>query len=269
MAVVEKTVDGVMLMVDSDFEALGGVNHGFTTRVGGVSQGIFQGLNIGASRGDDKEHVCENYRQLFSAIGASDSQMVATNQVHKNVVRRVEVVDIKTGPYQGVDFEADGLVTDIPGVTLVVFGADCLPILFYDPVKKVIAGVHAGWRGTAQNIVGEAIKGMKGFGCQPKDIRVSIGAGISKCCFETHGDVPEGMEELLGKNVWQFIETLGNGKYLVDIKSINGWLVEMAGVQKEHISICEECTACKPNKYWSHRVTKGERGSQGACIRLT
>lgn len=269
MAVVEKHVNGVTLMVDSDFEALGGVNHGFTTRIGGVSQGIFQGLNIGASRGDDKDAVRENYRQLFSAIGSSDSKMVATNQVHKNVVRRVEMVDIKTGPYQGVDFEADGLVTDMPGVTLVVFGADCLPVLFYDPVQKVVAGVHAGWRGTAQNIVGEAVAKMKEFGCQTKDIRASIGAGISKCCFETHRDVPEGMEKLLGKEVWQFVETLDNGKFMVDIKSINSWLLEKSGVGKTHISICEDCTACLPEKYWSHRVTQGERGSQGACIELT
>ena len=135
-----------------------GISHGFTTRLGGVSEGIYASLNLGLSRGDDRERVRENYRRVCNALSVDINQMVLSCQVHGDRVRRVTEADLGKGLDRAVDYEADGLVTDVPGATLVVFGADCLTILLADPVKRVIAAVHAGWRGTASGIVERAVE---------------------------------------------------------------------------------------------------------------
>ena len=106
------------------------------------------------------------------------------------------------------------------------------------------------------------------FGCQPKDIRMAIGPGISRCCFETHEDVPNAMTSALGVCATPYIDPIENGKFKVDLKGINAMRLERAGLLPEHIAVSGDCTACHPEKYWSHRVTNGVRGSQAAVIEL-
>ena len=168
-----------------------------------------------------------------------------TNQVHGNVVKVVTRADVKPDLLAPTPFEADGLATNVPGVTLCIFSADCIPILLFDPVKRAIAAVHAGWRGTA----------------------AAIGPGIGPCCFETDGDVPTAMTAALGGLAEPFMTRTGE-KWNVDLKAINAAILERSGLLGEHIDVSGDCTCCQHHRFWSHRYTKGERGSQAAVIML-
>ena len=245
------------------------IPHAFTTRLGGVSEGIYASLNLGKSRGDDRENVWENYRRVCEGLGVDIKRLVFSNQVHGDVVRPITMADAGKGLDCPVDYEADGLITDVPGLTLVVFGADCLTILLCDPVKRVAAAVHAGWRGTALGIVERTVEKMtRDYGCRPENILASLGPCISKCCFETDGDVPQAMTEALGEAALPYITEDGGGKYHVDLKGLNTLRLRHSGVLSTNIDTSPDCTLCKPEKYWSHRYTKGQRGSQAAFICL-
>lgn len=265
----ERTVNGVVFRTADRFQAAGGVVHGFSTRLGGVSEGIWASMDLGTTRGDDPDRVRENYRRFFAAIGASMDKLVMSNQIHGTEIRTVCPGDYKTDLYAPEGYEVDGLITDEPGVALVVFSADCLPILFYDPVKRVICAVHAGWRGTVAGIAAKAVEKMAAdYGSDRKDILAAIGPGISKCHFETHAEVPDAVRAVLPGEAEDYILDHGNGKYHVDLKGVNTALLRRAGVREENIDIDPDCTYCLPEKYWSHRVTAGRRGSQAAVIQL-
>lgn len=237
------------------------VPHAFTTRRGGVSTGVLSSLNIALHRGDREENVAENFRRLGEVLGFSD--MVLTHQTHSDIVRAVTRADCL-----GIDHheypECDGLVTNEPDLALVVFTADCTPILLHDPVTGAVGAVHAGWRGTASGIAGKAARLMcDTYGCQPEDIRAAIGPNIGFCCFETDADVPRAMVDAYGHTAEAWIRP-SEDKYYVNLKEINALALKNAGVH--HIEISEDCTMCQPNRFWSHRVTRGQRGSQGAII---
>ena len=261
--------NGVTFLSADGLLAAGGVAHGFSTRLGGVSEGIFASLNLGTARGDDPERVRENYRRFCAAIGTDVNQLVTTSQVHGDVIRTATASDIKTDLFAPNEYECDGLITNEPGLALTIYTADCIPILLYDPVKRVIAAVHAGWRGTAQDITGKAVRKMQqDYGCRPEDILAAIGPGISQCCFETHADVPDAMVDALGALIKPHILCLENGKFKVDLKGINVTLLTRTGVSLDHVDVSTDCTACLHKTYWSHRVTQGQRGSQAAMIQL-
>lgn len=261
--------NGVTCLASGGFLAAGGVAHGFSTRIGGVSEGIWASMNLGTTRGDDPDCVRENYRRFCAAIGADASRIVMTNQIHSTVIRTATAADIKADLYAPEGYQCDGLITDEPGLALTIFSADCIPVLLYDPVKRVIAAVHAGWRGTAGDIAGKAVERMRGdYGCDPATVLAAIGPGISRCCFETHADVPDAMTAALGDAAAPYIDPLAGGKFKVDLKGINAALLRRAGVSPQHIEIAADCTACLPDKYWSHRITQGQRGSQAAMIQI-
>ena len=245
----------------------GSVVHCFSTRYGGVSQGHLSSLNLGIHRGDLRENVLENYRILGSAVGFQPEQTVFTHQTHTANVVRVGRADCGHGLYREVEEERDGLITDEPGVALTVFSADCTPILLYDPVRKAVGAVHAGWRGTAAGIVKNCVDAMqREFGSDPADLRAAIGPCIGPCCFETHRDVPDAMRLALGTEAEQAITDDGNGKFHVDLKRLNALWLQKAGVSQ--IDICPDCTACQPERYWSHRRVGDRRGSLATVIML-
>ncbi len=265
----EHQVNGVTFLAADGFRAAGGVAHGFSTRLGGVSSGIYASLNLGPTRGDEPDCVRENYRRFCAAIGADAARLVMTNQVHGTVIRTVSASDGKADPYDREEYACDGLITNVPGLALTIFSADCISVLLYDPVRRVIAAVHAGWRGTAGDIVGKAARQMRAdYGCRPEEILAAVGPGISQCCFETHADVPEAMTAALGGLAEPHMISLGNGKFKVGLKEINAALLARAGLRPDHIEVSGDCTACLPEKYWSHRVTQGQRGSQAAILQL-
>ena len=239
------------------------VPHCFTTRYGGVSKGSLASLNIAMHRGDEPENVKENYRILGSALGFAEETIVMTRQTHSDIVRVVTKHD-----HAGLDHHdypvCDALVTNDPGTALVVFTADCTPILLHDPVTGAVGAIHAGWRGTAAALAAKAVKAMEvNFGTDPKNIRAAIGPNIGFCCFETDADVPEAMVNAFGTAAEEFIRRQGD-KYYVNLKEINALCLRRAGV--EHIDISTDCTMCSHHRFWSHRITHGDRGSQGAII---
>lgn len=246
---------------------LDGTAHCFSTRYGGVSEGCLSSLNLGIHRGDRRENVLENYRILGNAVGFRPEQTVFTHQTHTANVVRVGKVDRTHGLYSEVIEERDGLITNEPGVALTVFSADCTPILLYDPMQNAVGAVHAGWRGTAAGIVRNAVAAMtREFGTVPKDLRAAIGPCIGPCCFETDRDVPDAMLAALGEAARNAIHDDGNGKFHVDLKRLNALWLRQAGV--ESIDICPACTACDPERFWSHRRVGNDRGSLAAIIML-
>ena len=269
MNITEQTKNGVTFYSADGIDAAGGVAHGFSTRLGGVSEGMWASLNLSVNRGDDPDHVRENYRRFFAAIGGSEKLLAMTNQVHGATVRTVTIADVHTEPYDKVGYEADGLMTDLPGVALMVYVSDCIPILFYDPVRRCIAAVHAGWRGTAAGIAAAAVERMKNvYGSRPEDILAAIGPGIGPDCFETHEDVPNAMTAAMGTGVLRHMKIKENGKFAVDLKAINAMRLEQAGLEADHIAVCAACPACDTEKFWSHRKLGTDRGSMAAAIQL-
>ena len=247
-----------------------GVAHAFSTRVGGVSPAPWDSLNLGGNRGDDPARVRENFVRFCSAVGADPLATVKNHQVHGTLIRPVTRADICSDPGLPGTFEADGLITNEPGVCLTVFSADCIPILFHDPVKRVAAAAHAGWRGTALGIAVRAVEAMvQNYGSRREDILAAIGPGISPCCFETRQDVPQAMREALGVDAEPFLFPQADGEhYHVDLKGINAHRLRTAGLSLEHIAVCDACTACRPDLFWSHRKLGLNRGSMAAVIQL-
>ena len=260
MSVTLKKQDSLEYLISENIA----VPHGFTTRVGGVSEGYLSSLNLGLHRGDNPENVAENYRILANALGFDVKNLVLANQTHSDIVRVVTKKDCLGSLSHREYPECDGLVTNTPGVALMVFSADCTPILLHDPITGAVGAVHAGWRGTASGIVKNAVEAMvSAFGCRPENISAAIGPNIGMCCFETDSDVPEAMVAALGDEAKPFIATKGE-KFHLDLKQINALWLRRSGVTD--ITISTHCTACAPDLFWSHRVTKGKRGSQGAII---
>lgn len=240
--------------------------HCFSTRLGGVSTGSLSNLNLGIHRGDQPERVWKNYEILGQAVGFAPEHTVFTRQTHTDIVALVGRANRGEGLLRPVEPERDGLVTQEPGVTLTIFTADCTPILFYDPIRQAVGAAHAGWRGTAAGIAARTVEAMtREFGSDPADIRAAIGPCISRCCFETDADVPNSMRRALGTEAE--IAISGNGpKYHVDLKALNRIWLQRAGVWQ--IAVCPDCTACQHDRYWSHRVTRGDRGSMASFIQL-
>ena len=239
------------------------VPHGFTTREGGVSKGIFSSMNIAMHRGESNENVIQNYNILAERIGFDVKNLVLTRQIHSDIVRVVTKSDACGLDHHAYP-ECDALITNDAGCALVVFTADCTPILLWDSVTGAVGAVHAGWRGTVSDIAGKTVSAMVSeFGCDPKNIRAAIGPNIGFCCFETDRDVPDAVIAQFGENAEKFIVE-SNGKFHVDLKAVNALALRRVGV--ESIEISDECTMCQPQRFWSHRITGNNRGSQGAII---
>ena len=240
------------------------VPHCFTTRFGGVSQGHLASLNIGIHRGDAWENVLKNYEIIGNSLGFDTKNAVLSHQTHSDTVRVVTAADAGAGLFTPELPECDALITDVPGIALTVFTADCTPILLWDGVTGAVGAVHAGWRGTAASIAGKAVNAMAAnYGTRPEDIRAVIGPNIGQCCFETHEDVPQAMWASFGTEAGAFIRQSGD-RFHIDLKQINALVLRRAGVR--YIDICTDCTCCQSDRYWSHRVTGNLRGSQGAII---
>jgi len=241
--------------------------HAFTTRLGGVSEGIYASMNLGTGRGDGDDKIRENYRLLAEATGIDTFRMAFTKQVHKADVRIVDERDIHE-LFTAVPYEADGIVSAAKGMALICFTADCVPVLLEDPVHGVIGAIHCGWRSSVGDILGNAIEAMCSLGAERKNVCAAIGPAISGCCFQVGGEVIEAVEHWLGEDARGFYkeDESAEGKFLLDLKGCNARRLVQLGVEEKNIAVSDECTKCSHEKYWSHRYTGGQRGSQGALI---
>lgn len=249
------------------FSETGLVNHGFTTRLGGVSRPPLHSMNLGIGRGDSPDAVVENYKIAGNAIGFDPNRLVFFPQVHKNDIFVAREEDAGMG-FRDIRPEYDGIITNVKNLPLATFHADCTPIFLLDPVKKVAGVVHAGWRGTALCAAGKAILKMQEvFSCNPEDILAGIGPCGGKCCYETHNDVPDAMVEVFGNDAKNHFTPYGE-KYLIDLAGLNKLVLLKHGVCDANITMSGLCTCCNSDTFWSHRATGGIRGAMAAIIML-
>lgn len=248
--------------------------HGFSTRKGGVSDGIFESLNLGMKKGDVKERVIENWNRFLDSCMIKERSFVCARQVHGNTVLTVGTEDIYP-PYGKEDRDmCDGFVTDKPGVPLVVFTSDCVPLLLEDKAAHVIGAVHCGWRSTVADIEKNAIDAMMHLGAKPANIHAAIGPAIDKCCFEVGAEVIEAVCDLCGEAAGEFYEKRtgtpsgGPEKFMLDLRGIVEKRLIMLGLSPENTEKVGGCTMCDPSTYYSHRGIKGNRASLASVIAM-
>ena len=263
MDFIEHNQNGVVYLTAPGISA----KHAFSTRLGGVSTGVLESLNLSVRRGDAPERVRENWVRLSAAAGLDLSGVVYAKQIHSADVRIARPEDLQP-PELEPRFECDGFVTNCPGVPLVVFMADCIPVLLHDPAAGVIGVVHCGWRGSVQDMTGAAVAQMRTLGAQPEQIHAAVGPGIGFCCFEVGPEVVADMDRLLGGDMAGLVREKPDGKFMADLKRANARRLTQLGVPARQIDISEACTMCRPDQFWSHRMTSGRRGVQAAVIAL-
>lgn len=245
------------------------VNHLFSTRLGGVSPCPYGSMNLSFNRGDPRENVLENYRILCGCIGINPQNLVLSRQTHTDNVKIVDKSHCGTGIFKEPFCGIDGLITNTPKVALVTQYADCTPLVFLDPVKKVIATSHAGWRGTVKEIGKKTIEKMTfEFGCNPKDIIAGIGPCIKECCYEVDDPVYSEFSKLGYLNLDNIFTKKSNGKYMLNLVEANRQILINAGIQNENIDLSDICTCCNSNELHSHRATNGNRGNLALIIEL-
>ncbi len=263
-------VDGVGFLTFPSLSELDFVNHAFSTRIGGVSTGEFKSMNLNFKRGDDPEKVTENYQIFCQAAGFDYRTLVSSSQDHNTNVRFVTKNDCGIGIFREHDMPSvDALITNEPDVTLVTHYADCTPLLFADPEKKVIALAHAGWRGTVGKIGEITVEAMQEkYGCDPTDIIAVVGPAIGQCCYEVDTPVYEQFASLTELKPAYFTKSLGHSKYLVDLKETNRRMLLEAGLLSINITISDVCTRCNSGLLYSHRASGGKRGGLIAMMRI-
>lgn len=253
------------------FEETGIVRHGFSTRLGGVSGGYFSSLNLSFDRGDDKAAVAENFRRIGASIGVRCEDMVLSQQTHTTNVRVVTEADRGKGIVKERDYtDVDGLVTAVPGICLVTSYADCVPLYFVDPVKKVIGLSHSGWRGTVGKIGKKTVELMSDtFGCDPADILAAVGPSVCMDCYEVSGDVIERFRESFDEKYWnEIFYEKPDGKYQLDLWRANELIFLEAGIREEHTAVTNVCTHCNSRILYSHRTAGDKRGNLCAFLAL-
>lgn len=245
----------------------------FTTRLGGVSKAHCSTMNLSFTRGDDEAAVRENYRLMGEALGIDMNQAVLSHQVHKTEIYVVTEEDKGRGLVEGKErlFEIDGLMTSEKGIPLVTFFADCVPLMFYDPVKRVIASSHSGWRGTVEKIGAKTVAMMEEkMGCKREDILAVVGPSICQDCYEVSEDVAVAFERAFKREQYeQMIIDKKNGKYQLDLWKANECILLDAGILREHLAVTDLCTCCNPEFLFSHRASHGNRGNLSAIMCLS
>lgn len=267
---MKKVVKGSLVyFVFESFENTGLVNHCFSTRLGGVSEGALSSLNL-RFKYDKKENITENYKRICSAIGSDYRNTVFSHQVHKDEIYDAKASDRGKGLITEREIkEKDGLMTNVRGVVLVTFHADCTPLFFLDPVQRVIALSHSGWRGTALAIGAKTIEKMvKDYGCEKKNILCGIGPCIGGCCYQVDDAVKDVFDNSFGFSKDYFKNDNENGKYLFDLQGINKKILLEAGIPQNNIETADLCTKCNSDLFYSHRVMGDSRGSLAAIMEL-
>lgn len=254
---------GVLMLEFPALNETGMVKHAFSTRIGGVSKPPFDTLNFTMARGDNPDHVSENYRRMADAMGVDVNRMVVSWQTHTTNVRVVTDKDAGKGLLKERDYrDIDGLVTNVPGLTLVTFYADCVPLYFVDPVNKAIGLSHSGWRGTKDRMGAKTIAVMQeNFGTRPEDVIAAIGPSICQDCFEVGEEVATEFDPSLSYQK-------PNGKYQLDLWRANRMILESCGVPNEQIHTTDICTHCNPDLLFSHRSRGDQRGNLAAFMTI-
>ena len=242
------------------------VLHGFSTRLGGVSvEPHLESLNLAYGRGDDASVVEENQRRFFKAVfGEGD----LANAARREQIHSADIVYADKG---GIYPPGDGFYTDKTGVILTVKSADCVPILLAEPNKRLIAALHAGWRGTVSGISKKGVEALCAMGADPAEIQVAVGTSIRPCCYEVRKDFYDAVKDSCVEEFAECFVALrdtSEGTYSADVVGMNLAILKEAGVREENIALSPLCTACHSDLFFSHRASKGKRGTMMAAIML-
>lgn len=246
------------------------VEHCFTTRLGGVSEGVCSSLNLSFSRGDNPEAVLENYRRVAESFGKTVDDFVCTDQTHTTKVLRIGSAERGYGvTCEKTYTDVDGLITNEPGVILSTFYADCVPLYFVDPVHKAIGLSHSGWRGTVGRMGQKTLEAMaEAFGTKSGDVYAAIGPSICQDCYEISEDVAEHFYAEFQGHGDEILINKGNGKYHLDLWKTNEIVLLEAGICPEHLAVTNICTCCNSEVLFSHRASLGKRGNLAAFLML-
>lgn len=255
-----------------DLEGTGIVNHLFSTRLGGVSEGYLGTMNLSYGRGDKKENVDANYRKIAQILGTQIENFVLTDQTHTVNIKMVGKKDAGKGIIKEKDYcDIDGFITNEKGLVLTALFADCVPLYFVDPLHQAIGLAHAGWKGTVRKMAQHMLSEMEAaYGSKPEDMKVGIGPCICRECYEVGEEVLLEYRKLLGSMIdnGTIYHQNKNGKYQLDIALANYYILLAAGVRPENISTSDICTCCNPEYLYSHRASDGKRGNLGAFLAL-
>ena len=263
--------DGVVYLTFPALADTGLVKHGFSTRIGGISEGKYATMNFAFTRGDNPGHVQENYRRMAGALDVDVTKMVLSRQTHTVNIKKVTAEDAGSGILRERDYQdIDGLITDIPGITLVTFYADCVPLYLVDPVNQAIGLSHSGWRGTVSRMGRVTIEAMtREYGTRAKDLIVGIGPSICQDCFEVGEEVVEEFRAAFDRSCHdRLFYRKDNGRYQLDLWFANEVIFKESGVAPERIHITDICTHCNPDRLFSHRVQGNERGNLAAFLSI-
>lgn len=245
------------------------ITYGFSTRQGGVSTGIYESMNLSLTLPDDPANVRRNYELWCESLGVDVRQMVIVHQTHTNHVVRVDEQNCGQGLDRERMEDVDGLVTNVPGVALVTHHADCTPVYLFDPVHRAIGMIHAGWRGTVQEIARVAVETMtREFGSQPADMLAMIGPSICQEHFECDRDVADAVEAMSIDASDQVYYDSAKNKFHVSVAGINRKLLLSTGIPAGQIDMQDRCTYGNPELYFSHRRDGRKRGGHAALLML-
>jgi polyphenol oxidase len=250
--------DGIMFVASANLEKAG-VQHGFVGRAGGISQGAFASLNLGLFTEDRPENAAANERRFREVFGVKT--LIRVRQVHGREVLVADraVEDEKTWRQT----ESDAIITDQPGVALAVLTADCVPIVLFDPRRRVAGIAHAGWRGTCLRVAAATVEAMeKSFGSQARDIMAGIGPGVGPCCYRVDEPVIRAAEESFGSATAKVIFRRDDRSSVFDLLAANRLVLEQAGLTPGNIESIDLCTSCRPDLFFSHRRDRGRTGRQ-------
>jgi YfiH family protein len=252
------------------------ISAGFTTRSGGVSSAPYDTFNVGLHVGDSTEDTVTNRTKLAHSLGLTADHCIYAEQVHGISVKAVSADDAGKGVRKREDAlqDTDGIMTTDPNVVLCSMYADCVPLYFVDPVHRVIALSHGGWKGTVANIAKATVSQMVStFGCDAKQILVTTGPSIGACCYEVDDYVSERVrsalkaehiEESAAERILQSSST--PNKFMLNLQEMNKLLLEKAGILSSHIEVTQLCTSCRTDHFYSHRKERGQTGRMAAWM---
>ncbi len=266
-----KEAQGVPYFVFRNLEDTKLVRHGFSTRMGGVSKGHLAELNLSFTRGDDPERVRENFTRIGNAMGFDTGSLVFSQQTHTTNVRVATEEDRGSGFTKPLRYtDVDGLITNVPGLMLATFYADCVPLFFVDPVHRAVGLSHSGWKGTVGRMGKATVERMTEiFGTRPEEVLAAVGPSICQDCYEVSEDVASAFrKEFRDQADERLLYQKENGRYQLNLWRANEIVLLEAGVRPEHLAITNVCTCCNLELMFSHRASQGRRGNLGAFLGL-
>ncbi len=243
-----------------------GVRHGFSTRFGGCSQGFNRSLNLALHVADEQEAVLENRRRFASSLGIEAKDIITLNQVHGDRVFVADEAERGRGSESQSDVpcDADAIVTVRRKLPLALFFADCVPLLFYDSRKNLLALCHAGWKGTSLDIAGKTLQKMQElYGSRAEDCWLAIGPSIARCCYQVSENVALQFEAQC-----RMQDELARQKYRLDLQLSNKLKALKAGIKPENILESGVCTNCNHDLFFSYRADGGMTGRMGLFAEL-